>query len=66
MTPVIHPCPFCGYTEGEAKETGRNEWSVCCGDCMANGPAWPTENGAVNLWNDRTPHDWHDDEGPTT
>ena len=65
MTPVIHPCPFCGYTDTEVQDVSPLTHAVHCPECDAIGPPWATIAGAIELWNARTPHAWHDDEGPT-
>ena len=61
---TIHPCPFCGYTDVEVEETAPNEFAISCPECEAIGPRWASVDGSINLWNARTPHAWHDDEGP--
>jgi Lar family restriction alleviation protein len=64
MTTVIHPCPFCGYTDTVFDEPLPDMCFVYCPECEAKGPLWTTVDGAIYLWNERTPHAWHDMEGP--
>ena len=63
-TIVIHPCPFCGYVDVEVGEVSPNVFAIGCPECEAIGPLWSSVGGAINLWNERTPHAWNDNEGP--
>lgn len=64
MSIIVHDCPFCGYTDVVIDEPTPLSYSVGCPECDSVGPSCTTVNGAINLWNNRTPNDWHDDEGP--
>ncbi len=48
----LKPCPFCGSKEVEMQGNSHHSW-VVCDNCSTEGPVAPSQDEAVERWNER-------------